>query len=403
MSAAAPGWPPIGTRQVPWRPNLPDEVVPRAVRLRHAGPYRAAVVPTIADLVPQVSGPVLRAAEDAVAEIARFDARMGAEVAPFAAVLLRTESASSSRIEQLTSGARAIAVAELGSPSTRNAEAVVGNVAAMQAALELSEAPTPAAVLAMHEALLRDTDPDIAGRWRREQVWVGGSSYGPHGAEYVAPVAADVPELVADLSRFAVRTDTAPLVLAAVAHAQFETIHPFPDGNGRTGRALVHCLLRHHGVTRAVTVPVSAGLLVDVEGYFDALTAYRRGELDPVVTAFTRGTLAAITNAAELVQQLRAVRAGWDDVVRARSDAAAWRVADLLVRQPVVDAAAVTRELGVPAQNVVRALAPLEAAGVVTEFTGRRRNRMWQAGEVLEALDAFAARSGRRGQPRPTA
>ncbi len=82
--------------------------------------------------------------------------------------------------------------------------------------------------------------------------------------------------------------------------------------------------------------------------------------------------------------------------MRARSDSAAWRVADLLVRQPVVDAAAVTRELGVPAQNVVRSLAPLLAAGVVTEFTGRRRNRMWQAGEVLDALDAFAARAGRR-------
>ncbi|MEI4271026.1 Fic family protein [Klenkia sp. LSe6-5] len=381
---------------MPWRPGLPDDVVPRAVRLRHAGPYRAAVVPTINGRTPQVSRDVLRGAEDAAAEIARFDTRMGAEVAPFAAVLLRTESASSSRIEQLTSGARAIAVAELGSPSTRNAEAVVGNVAAMQAALDLADAPSPAAVLAMHHALLHDTEPAIAGRWRSEQVWVGGTSYGPHEAEYVAPVAADVPDLVADLTQFAVRTDLAPLVLAAVAHAQFETIHPFPDGNGRTGRALVHCLLRHHGVTRAVTVPVSAGLLVDVAGYFDALTAYRQGDLDPVVGAFTRGTLAAITNATELVEQLRAVRAGWGDVVRARSDATAWRLADLLVRQPVVDAAAVVRELGVPAQNVPRAIAPLEAAGVVSEFTGRRRNRMWQAREVLDALDAFAARAGRR-------
>lgn len=396
MRAAVPDWPAIGTREVPWRPALPEDVVPRAVRLRHSGPYRAAVVPLIAGRTPQVGAAVLRAAEDAAAEIARFDTRMGSEVAPFAAVLLRTESASSSRIEQLTSGARAIAVAELGSPSTRNAEAVVGNVAAMRAALELAQAPSPAAVLAMHEALLRGTEPGIAGRWRSEQVWVGGTSYGPHQAEYVAPVAQDVPGLVEDVTRFAVRTDMAPVVLAAVAHAQFETIHPFPDGNGRTGRALVHCLLRHHGVTRAVTVPVSAGLLVDVAGYFDALTAYRRGEVEPVVESFTRGTLAAITNATELVEQLRGVRAGWDDLVRARSDSAAWRIADLLVRQPVVDAAAVTRELGVPAQNVVRSLAPLLAAGVVTEFTGRRRNRMWQAGEVLDALDAFAARAGRR-------
>ena len=390
------GWPRVGAREVPWRPSLPDDVVPRAVRLRHAGPYRAAVVPRIADRHPVLDPAVHTAAEEAVGEIARFDARTGHDLTPSAAILLRTESASSSRIEQLTSGAKAIAVAELGGPSTRNAEAVVGNVHAMQAALDLADAPTPDAILAMHGALLRDSDPDMAGRWRTAQVWVGGDSYGPHGAEYVAPVADDVPALVEDLVRFARRDDVPGLVLAAVAHAQFETIHPFPDGNGRVGRALVHALLRHHGITRSVTVPVSAGLLTDVDGYFAALTAYRDGDPNPVVTAFTRGTIAALTNATALVAELRAIRAGWQDTVRARADAGAWRVADLLLRQPVLDSPLVGRELGVPPQNAVRVLAPLIEAGVLTEFTGQKRNRMWQAREVLDALDAFATRAGRR-------
>ncbi|GAB3358281.1 Fic family protein [Modestobacter lapidis] len=392
----ADDWPRVGAREVGWRPSLPDDVVPRAVRLRHVGPYRAAVVPRISDRHPVLDPSVQKAAEEAVSEIARFDARTGADRTPFAAVLLRTESASSSRIEQLTSGARAIAVAELGGPSTRNAEAVVGNVHAMQAALDLAAEPTPDAILAMHGALLRDSAPDIAGRWRTAQVWVGGDSHGPHGAEYVAPVADEVPDLVEDLARFARREDVPGLVLAAIAHAQFETIHPFPDGNGRVGRALVHALLRHHGITRSVTVPVSAGLLTDVDGYFAALTAYRGGDPNAVVTAFTRGTLAALTNAAALVQELRAIRAGWQDTVRARADAGAWRVADLLLRQPVLDSPLVGRELGAPPQNAVRVLAPLIEAGVLTEFTGQKRNRMWQAREVLDALDAFATRAGRR-------
>ena len=396
MSSDAPPWPSVGSQAVPWRSALPDDLVPRAVRLRHSGAYRAAVVPRIAGLRPDLAPGTARAAEDAVAEIARFDARTGIDLAPFGAILLRTESASSSRIEQLTSGAKAVAVAELGAPSTRNAGAIVGNVRAMQAALDLADAPTPGAILAMHDALLRDVEPSIAGRWRTEQVWVGGDSYGPHGAEYIAPVPDDVPGLIDDLVDFARRDDVPPLALAALAHAQFETIHPFPDGNGRAGRALVHALLRHHGVTRSITVPVSAGLLTDVDGYFAALTAYRNGDTDPIVTAFTRGTLSAITNATLLVEELRAVRAGWGESVRARADSAAWRVADLLLRQPVLDSPTIARELAIPPQNAVRVLEPLLDAGVLSEFTGQRRNRMWQAREVLDALDAFAARSGRR-------
>ena len=109
-----------------------------------------------------------------------------------------------------------------------------------------------------------------------------------------------------------------------------------------------------------------------------------------------RGTIAALTNATALVAELPRDPAGWQDTVRARADAGTWRVADLLLRQPVLDSPLVGRELGVPPQNAVRVLAPLIEAGVLTEFTGQKRNRMWQAREVLDALDAFAARAGRR-------
>ncbi|WP_202925782.1 hypothetical protein [Goekera deserti] len=143
-------------------------------------------------------------------------------------------------------------------------------------------------------------------------------------------------------------------------------------------------------------MPVSAGLLADVDGDFAALTAYRAGDLTPIVDSFTQGTLTAITNAARLVEELRTIRAGWDAAVRARSGAGAWRVADLLVRQPVLGAATIAREVGIPAQNAVRVIEPLVTAGVLTEFTGRRRDRRWQSCEVLDALDAFAARAGRR-------
>ncbi len=246
----------------------------------------------------------------------------------------------------------------------------------------------------MHEALLRDTEPAIAGRWRDEQVWVGGTSYGPHEAEYVAPVADEVPGLVADLVRFAVRTDVAPLVLAAVAHAQFETIHPFPDGNGRTGRALVHCLLRHHGSPGRSPCRCrrAAGRRGRLLRGADRLPPRRARA---VVEAFTGGTLAAITNATQLVEQLRAVRAGWTEVVRAgrARRPGGWRTCSCA--SPWSTPGSSSANWASPRRtSPVRS--PRWRPGVVTEFTGRRRNRMWQAREVLDALDAFAARAGRR-------
>ena len=133
----------------------------------------------------------------------------------------------------------------------------------MTAALELAQRLDADAILAMHAALVGDLHPEIAGRWREEQVWIGGTSFGPHQADFIPPHHEHVPALIDDLVAFVKRDDLPLLAQAAVAHAQFETIHPFPDGNGRTGRALIHSMLRGHGLTQNVTVPVSAGLLTD--------------------------------------------------------------------------------------------------------------------------------------------
>jgi Fic family protein len=333
---------------------------------------------------------------DASAEIARFDAEIGAELAPFASVLLRSESASSSMIENLSSGAKAIVLAEMGSTSKLNASLIVGNVAAMNAALNLADRLDTEAILAMHRALMRGHDDSIAGRWRDQQVWIGGDFFGPHGAMFVPPYHSEVPGLMDDLVAFTNRTDLPLLTQAAIAHAQFETIHPFPDGNGRTGRALVHAMLRGHRLTRKVTVPVSAGLLADTRAYFDTLTAYRDGDPVPIVEMLAQASLTAMVNARQLVDDLREIRTAWDSKVKARRGAAAWRLADLLLRQPLVDAPTVAYGLGISPDNAMRPIAPLVEAGVLTEFTGFARNRMWQSREVLSALDDFAARAGRR-------
>jgi Fic family protein len=393
---ATDAWPTLGQEARPWRSTIPSDLVSRAVREAHRGDYQASVLPTIATRSPRLDLALLADAERAAARVTRFDAESAGTSVPFSALLLRSESASSSQMENITSGARALAVAALDAGSaTRNAGLVLGNVRAMESAVRLGGLDL-AGVLAMHRELLVESVPEHAGRLRTEQVWVGGSGYGPHQAEFVPPHHDRVPAAMADLLGFAARDDLPVLVHAALLHAQFETVHPFVDGNGRTGRAIVHVLLRRRGLVENTVVPVSAGLLHDTDGYVAALTAYRQGDPAPIVRRFVEAAERAVTHGRDLVADLADVRERWGSVVTARRGSAAWSILDLLFRRPVVDVASVAAELELSTVNAAKALAQLTDVGVLVEFSGRQRNRRWQAPEIISALDEFARRAGRR-------
>ncbi|MBI2167887.1 MAG: Fic family protein [Actinobacteria bacterium] len=295
----------------------------------------------------------------------------------------------------------AIAEAELHPHSGHNARLIVANVRAMTAAVSLADQIDAQAILDIHQALLGDSSPQIARRWRGQQVWIDGSDSGPHGATFVPPHHRHVEAAVEDLVAFIDRDDIPVLAHAAIAHAQFETIHPFPDGNGRVGRALLHAHLRNKRLVRHVTIPVSAGLLADTDAYFAALTRYREGDTGPIVECLARAALLALANGRRLVDELRGIRTSWDHRIRVRRGATAWRVADLVLRHPVVNAQLISTELGVAKPNVYRSLQPLVEAGVLVEFTDKKRHQMWRSPEVLEALDQFAGRAGRRARPSP--
>ena len=107
------------------------------------------------------------------------------------------------------------------------------------------------------------------------QNWVGGSGWSPLRAEFVPPPEGEVPRLVADLARFVTATDGNPVVRAAIVYAQFETIHPFIDGNGRTRRALIHTVLRRADAPRNTLIPISTAFAGDTDSYLAGLTGYR--------------------------------------------------------------------------------------------------------------------------------
>lgn len=385
-----------------WEPQHNASPVNRAERTAMRSTYNAAIPALIAaghvDLAPEA----LAASDDARAEISRFDAELthllpGTEIAPLAAVLLRTESASSSQIENITARAKALALAEIGVARLgSNARLVAANVDAMQRAIDLAGAVTPASILAIHEALMHGQSHADPVNFRTEQVWIGGSSASPHSAMFVPPHHSRVEAAVDDLCAFIARTDVPLLAQAAIAHAQFETIHPFNDGNGRTGRALVHAMLKLGGATTRSTIPVSAGLLSDTRSYFEALTDYRNGDASPIVARFADAAFAAIGNGRQLAQDLVAVYHRWGESITARKSATVWRVLPLLLGQPAVTSSLIQESTGLSQPAADNVISQLRDAGIVTKAAGGQRYIVWVAGDVTKALDDFADRARRR-------
>jgi Fic family protein len=346
--------------------------------------------------LPQLDPETIIAAEDAVIELGHFDGEIGSITAPFSAILLRSESAASSEIEQLTASAKNIALAELGRSAGKNSRLIVGNVRAMKAAIDMAEDLDTSTIVAMQSEILPDDQPERSGGWRDQQVWIGGGySNSPHAASFVPPHHERVPTLMDDLVAFARRTDLSALPQIAIAHAQFETVHPFPDGNGRTGRALIQAMLHRLGVTRNVTVPVSAGLLRDTRGYFDALTAYRSGDVEPIIRALANASTQAIVNGRHLVADLTAIRSRWETATSARAGSGGRRLLDILQRQPVIDANLAGSELHLSPRNAQNGIDRLASDGILHQIGSSVRGRAYEAREVLIALDEFAERAKR--------
>lgn len=401
----------VGWETHPWDRET-DHSVSRRQQLSARGPFEAAMPVAVAESTLQIDVGLQAEAEDAVREITRFDAEVSAiaqrrgasegddastELAPLASVLLRTESASSSEIEGVTAGARALAMAAIDAKAGPNAQLVTANVTAMQRAVELADNISVDTILAAHQALLDRHAYAAPGRLRDQQVWIGSNALSPHTASFVPPHQSRVPAALDDLVAYVHRADLPVLVQVAIAHAQFETIHPFNDGNGRIGRALVHAMLRHSGVTRALTVPVSAGLLTDTSAYFHALTDYREGYVESIIRAFINASFRAIGNGRMLVDDLERVYEGWNESLASRRGSAARRLLPQLLNQPAVTIAYVESATGVALSAAQRAVEQLEEAGILQRAGGGQRNRVWIAHDVIDALDAFAERVGRRG------
>lgn len=136
-----------------------------------------------------------------------------------------------------------------------------------------------------------------AGSFRTLQNWIGGSDYSPREALHVPPAPERVAQLMQDLERFVARTDLPALAQAALAHAQFESIHPYTDGNGRVGRALINAILRRRSITTVAIAPIASAFAANREWYFALVNEYRTGNVDLWVEFLAASALVASTEA----------------------------------------------------------------------------------------------------------
>ena len=385
-----------------WEPQAPwvhrDTLASRRATRRNSGAFSSAVPASIAALNVELS-PALRARlQGTTLQMALFDERLrNIRGIPFSAVLLRGESASSSQIENLTVSARKLSLAVLGARGSKvgiNAELVARNVYAMRAALDTAENISVDSILAMHREVTRGLQQD-SGMLRTEWVWIKGDS--PVTADYVAPHHERVPAALEDLVAFMNRHDIDPLAQAAIAHAQFETIHPFTDGNGRTGRALISSLLRARGVTRHVTLPISSGLLHDTEGYIQALTDYRAGDAEPIIKLFNRAINQTLINVEWLAPDIENLQQQILSTAQ-RKTPLLRSLADLCCTEPAFTARMVEEHTQGSRASVYRLLNRMVELQILREERVKiQGQKVWTVPALNRTLDNFAARAGRRG------
>ena len=329
--------------------------------------------------------------------------------------LLRSEAVASSRIEGFELSHRRLAEAAFDpEESSVNARTVLGNVRAMDEAIRFAAERrdlTVTEIRTIHRRLVEGTrDAAIGGAIRDRPNWIGGRD-NPWGARFIPVPEDQVPGLLEDLCRFSARDDLSAIAQAAIIHAQFETIHPFADGNGRVGRCLIHLVLRRRGLAPHYVPPVSVVLAANYSEYERGLTTFRNKHVEEWCATFARAVTIACRGAVELAERIEQLKARWREQAGSpRAHSAAAKLIDLLPVQPVLDLRSVEDALDVSDEAARLGIARLVDAGVLSEITKRKRGRTWESVGLFALLDSFdrlvatptGASAPTRRVPRPT-
>jgi Fic family protein len=324
--------------------------------------------------------------------------------------LLRAESVASSKIEGLDAGPRRLVEAEAviaqgGQTADRTAVEVLDNIASMESAIKLATSDKPISrddLMGIHRILMdRSPTPQLGGVVREQQNWIGGSSYNPCSAAFVPSPPEHVEELLIDLIAYTNGDVHSTLVQAAIAHAQFETIHPYADGNGRTGRALIHVILRRRRLSPTFVPPISLVLATWSDDYISGLTAFRhlhaadspeRSAASHIwLRTFAAATLRACTDAQTYASRIDEMVYRWrTGLGTVRKGSALDLLIDVLPGVPLMtvdSAAGLISRSDVAAGGAINRL--IEEGILTQRNIGKQRYRIFEAPAVLDLFTSL--------------
>lgn len=328
-----------------------------------------------------------------------------------ARLLLRAEAVSSSHIEGLSIGTKRLLQAEANLwgenyKQDDTATEIVGNIHAMQDALKAAEDAkliTTQSILDIHRTLCANTRIEkFGGVVRDRQNWVGGNSYNPLNAEYVPPATEYVAELLDDLALYCNDTIVSPVLQAAVVHAQFESIHPFVDGNGRTGRALIHLILRRRGLASNFVPPISLTLATHARSYVAGLTEFRSIDSEPIcsqeginewISFFAGACVMACEEAAKFEKSAVLLQSEWrESLGKVRTNSTLDLLLEKLVGIPLFSVKTACAVTGRTPTAVMSAIERCLDAGIVTQTKAQKRNRSFEVSSMINEFNIFERR-----------
>lgn len=385
----------------------PDRHVLGGRRARRSIAYTAYVPQEIAAFDPLISSSLagaFAAAEGAAVDLERAAENSALNLETLARQLLRAESVASSRIEGLVISHRRLAKAPFtGGEGDFAARSVLQNIQGMEHALRLAAAAerlSKESFAEIHRAMFVGTRDDrYAGVIRDRQNWIGGEASTPANADFVPPPASEVDRLLEDLAAFCERDDLSPVLQAAIAHAQFETIHPFWDGNGRIGRTLIHVILRRRRLIERFLPPVSLVLAAQADAYVKALTSYRYGDENDWYAVFSDALELSARESAGFAERVAELQERWRvQAGNPRRGSTAAKLIEVLPTHPVVNLRTAMALTGASDQSVLRAFDRLDKAGVLRQTTVGRRNRAFESVGLFALLDDFERDLGPPGR-----
>ena len=346
---------------------------------------------------------LLSTADRALGELSGVGKRLR-EPRMFIRPYLRREAVLSSRIEGTQSSLSDLLLFEAeGTPDDpEDAREVLNYVHALERGIaRLPKLPVSLRlVLELHAVLMSGVrgERSTPGRFRTTQNWIGPRGTPIERASFVPPPPYALAEALDDWEKYLhEEDDTPPLIRCAVMHYQFETIHPFGDGNGRLGRLLMPLVLIEAGCLSQPLLYLSAYFEGRRADYYGALSEGRRtGDLRPWIRLFLDAVAVQSVDAARRADELTKLEADYRSRIESSRSRVSHLLVDLLFTNIYVTAAMVAKRLKVTPLSARASISDLERRGILAEITGRRSGRIYAAKEIVEILDRATARGAGR-------